>query len=86
MACFIHRIHRELQSLRFKVDRKWDVTYRAVRVAPRGRFAVLFYAFAVEDVVALGLDCVLGYVVAEPTDGCFHHVSGEMWVGLALED
>lgn len=86
MTCFIHRILRKLQSFCFKVDRKWDVTYGAVRVAASGRFTVLFYTFAVENVVALGFDCVLGDVVAEPADGCFHDVGGEVRVGLALED
>ena len=59
---------------------------RAVRVSSRGRFAVLLYTLVVEDVVALGLDCVLGDVVAEPADSRFHHVSGKVRVGLALED
>lgn len=59
---------------------------RAVRVASRGRFTVLFDTLAVEDVVALGFDRVLGYVVTEPADRCFHHVGGEVQVGLALED
>jgi len=64
----------------------WDVANRAVRVSSRGRFAVLLYTLAVEDVVALGLDCVLGDVIAEPADSRFHHISRKVQVGLALED
>ena len=51
-----------------------------------GRFAVLLDAFTVEDVVTLRLNCVLGYVVAEPADGRFYHVGGEVRVRLALQD
>ena len=57
-----------------------------VGVSARGRFAVLLYALAVEDVVALGFDCVLGYIVAEPTYGRFNHVGREVGIRLAFED
>ena len=59
---------------------------RAVRVSSSGRFAVLLDAFTVEDVVTLGLNCVLSYVVAEAADGRFYHVGGKVRVRLALQD
>jgi hypothetical protein len=57
-----------------------------VSASPNGSLAVLLDAFAVEEMMALGFDCVLGYVVAEAADGRFHHVGGELEVFRALED
>ena len=62
------------------------MTDGVVRVSSRPRFAVLLDAFTVEDVVTLGLNCILGYVVAEPADGSFYHVGGEVRVRLTLQD
>lgn len=59
---------------------------RTAYTGASGDVHVLPDAFTIEDVVALGLDSVFGYVVAETTDGRLDDFTGERSVRPTLED
>ena len=66
------------------VSKKATFAYRLLE----SRIQVLLDAFTIEDVSALSLDCVFGYIIAEPTDCSLSHILGKECpcIRLATED